>query len=279
MKAIKDSDLSELTENFKDKGYVVLKNLISLKLIEQCDKLYDQLQRVEPVEWTFGGIFEHDSELALALVANIDVLSFLETIFGPFVQLDSLALVGIPPIEAGYDKRIVSGWHRDPWASIPINAEYQRPMAVNGLVYLQDLTHDSGPLRIIPGSHKLSLKIPYEKRRESHAAEVLLFPCAGDYVIVHNALIHTGTPPNTLSQERRFASIFYNLSWLRSTTLYTSDVELDLLKQFRSQNDRRMLRLFGEDDLLKTRTDTGFLDNDEESWQQWLEEDRLALKY
>tara|TARA_E500000331_G_C16814334_1_gene522237 strand:- start:61 stop:366 length:306 start_codon:yes stop_codon:yes gene_type:complete len=86
------------------------------------------------------------------VVSNPLIVEFTEVIVGPFVQLDNLTLAAFPPMnntEAG-DK--VSGWHRDRWRHLP-TGQYERPLAMNAICYLQDLDEESGLLRIVPNSH------------------------------------------------------------------------------------------------------------------------------
>ena len=86
------------------------------------------------------------------VVSNPLIVEFTEEIVCPFVQLDNLTLAAFPPMnntEAG-DK--VSGWHRDRWSHLP-TGQYERPLAMNAICYLQDLDEESGPLRIVPNSH------------------------------------------------------------------------------------------------------------------------------
>ena len=42
-----------------------------------------------------------------------------------------------------------SRFHRDRWGRMP-NGQYERPLAFNAITYLQDLTDETGPLRIVP---------------------------------------------------------------------------------------------------------------------------------
>ena len=46
----------------------------------------------------------------------------------------------------------------------------------------------------------------------------------------------------------------------------------------RANNDRRLMRLFGVDDQVYTRANSGFNQPDEEMWDKWISEDREAYQ-
>jgi ectoine hydroxylase-related dioxygenase (phytanoyl-CoA dioxygenase family) len=169
-----------------------------------------------------------------------------------------------------------SGWHRDRWAQVPRGADYTRPLAINAISYLQDLTEAFGPLRVVPGSHRKPITVPPEARTAPRPDEMVVNMKAGDVVVIHNALLHSGTP-NTSGELRFFFSIFYNLTWLKHTDIHSGPNVQHIVRQARARNDRRILRLFGEDDLLERRANSGFMEDDETLWERWIEEDRAAL--
>ena len=51
-----------------------------------------------------------------------------------------------------------------------------------------------------------------------------------------------------------------------------------IVDKARKQNDRRMMRLFGVDDLAGKRCMQSGSHPEEVLWKQWIEEDRAALK-
>ena len=94
---------------------------------------------------------------------NTHMLDFAERVMGPFVQLDSFEITGFPSRPAEQFNRVAE-WHRDAfnysdmWANHPSSAHfkphpYTAPTACNCLTYLQDMTAESGALRVVPGSH------------------------------------------------------------------------------------------------------------------------------
>lgn len=273
-------DLDAHVAQFKEDGCTVFPGIFEESQMQVWRDLFAELQQGEkdptkPSYW-FGGIFEKAPELLLPAVNHSLLLDFAEKIMGPFVQLDNLSLVGFPSMDASQSQGKVSGWHRDRWAKLPSGA-YERPLAINGISYFQDLTVAAGPLRVVPGSHRDPVIMEEAMRNLPHPQERVLELKAGDVVFIHNALLHSGTP-NTSGKTRYFFSLYYNLTWLKHTDNHSGPHTQELLKVARDLEDRRLLRLFGEDDHMAQRANSGFVGPDEPSWEKWLAEDRAAYK-
>ena len=101
---------------------------------------------------------------------------------------------------------------------------------------------------------------------------------AGDVILTHNGLLHSGTP-NTSSENRYFFSIYYNISWLKHTDTFDGPNCKQLKARARKHGDYRALRLLGKDDHLQARANSGFVAPDQERWQQWQERDQEALAH
>jgi hypothetical protein len=267
-------DMSHLVEFFRREGYAVLRKIFTRGQVEACiGHLSAARQRQRHIVYN---LIESDPELFLTLAANSSVLEFCELVMGPFIQLDGLTIVGLPPKDPDGTRR-VAGWHRDPWAWVPPCSSFVRPLAINALLYLQDLTEKTGPMRVIPGSHRKVLTLSPSERRQKHAMEVPLHLEWGDVIMIHNSLVHTGTSPSPEISERAFVSIFYNHSWLKQSVVLDGSQAARLFEVFRQSGDRRMLRLLGDDETLMARNDTGFLQNEEEQWAGWVDEDKRRL--
>jgi ectoine hydroxylase-related dioxygenase (phytanoyl-CoA dioxygenase family) len=270
---------SALLDQFREDGYAVLPGLYDEETMEVWRRLHRRLceenARAEGMgSWWFGNMTERAPVEMLPAVANPSVLELLEAIMGPFVQLDNLTLAAFPPTENLDGK--VSGWHRDRWAEVPRGPTFQRPLAANAISYLQDLDDAYGPLRVIPGSHRRPITIAPEDQQLPHPEERLVYAKAGDAVVTHNGLIHSGTP-NTSGKVRYFFSVYYNLSWLRTTDDHSGPNVTRIVAEAKERGDHRMLRLFGVDEHLQQRGNSGFLQPDENRWAEWLAEDEAAL--
>ena len=138
----------------------------------------------EKARTTIAGILAHPAlaDLLKEHLLNPHLLDFAELVMGPFVQLDSFEITGFPSRPAEQVNH-VADWHRDAfnysdmWANHPSSAHfkphpYTAPTACNCLTYLQDMTGESGPLRVVPGSHLDFSHIPAQERDKPHPREV-----------------------------------------------------------------------------------------------------------
>ena len=87
------------------------------------------------------------------------------------------------------------------------------PVLVRVLYYLDDLTPDVSPFRVVPRSH-LSLHAeanPY-MRYEAHPEEVMVTAKAGSAVLIHPQVFH-GNFPNHGDRSRELLAIAYRPAW------------------------------------------------------------------
>jgi hypothetical protein len=261
-----------LVSRFHEDGYCLAPSCLTEETIEVC-RAY--LRHASPAQGRTAvyNLFEQNPDLALALVSAPAIIDLCEAVMGPFVQLDGLALVGL----ARAEHRPVAGWHRDPWGQVPRSAAFERPLAINVLIYLQDLTDDIGPFRVIPGSHREpDMVIAAAGRRQPHPREHRIHARVGEVLFVHNNVIHSGTPPAVHIAERSFISIFYNHSWLKQTIQFSGPNAVALKRKIAAEGCVRLKRLFGDDPTLLARNDMGFLDEEPRIWRQWMDEDRAG---
>ena len=229
----------------------------------------------QKLSWWFGNMLERSPGLMWPALSNPLILDFAEEVVGPFVQLDNLTLAAFPSVPKEEADGRTSHWHRDRWGGMA-TGQYERPLSMNAICYLQDLTDEFGPLRLIPGSHIRPVEIAEEQKMQPHPDELLKYMKAGDVVLTHNRLLHAGTP-NTSGQRRFFFSVYYNLTWLKCTDTFAGPNCRQLIQWARERNDHRSLRLLGVDDHLQARANSGFQEPDQERWEKWKQEDREAL--
>ena len=223
----------------------------------------------------FVDVLEHQPRLVLRALANERLLDFAEMVIGPHVQLESITYRRTPPDPAGAGP--VLGFHRDMFAFFPDDGVYHRPLLFNALSYLQDLTDDSGPLRIIPGSHMRAMRMTGEEAKQPHPEEVIVYPKAGDVAVFHCSMLHSGSA-NRSADYRYLFFLTLNHSWLKHRANYRGPVSQAVIAGARERNDRRLLRLLGVDDQFVQRANCGFREPDEENWRRWIAEDAAARK-
>jgi ectoine hydroxylase-related dioxygenase (phytanoyl-CoA dioxygenase family) len=212
-----DRDWSSLTlgeriRQIEVEGYVVLPNLLSDQQIAQLKAGTARLetravdysihQQVRPqIQFTGGAITD--------LIAHPPTIAFLHELFGDEIVLMSYAYARSEPGHPGISL------HADgqPYGSQIFGFEGSCPWLVRVLYYLDDLTPDVSPFRVVPHSH-LSMHAdanPY-KRYESHPEEVMVPLKAGSAVLINHRVFH-GNFPNTGSRPREMLAIAYRPGW------------------------------------------------------------------
>lgn len=193
-------------------GYTVLPNLLSS---EQLDSLraqtaqldtfgldYSDKQRVSPrVQFSGGPV--------TALIAHPPTVQFLERLFGEEIVFMSYAYARSEPGHPGISI------HTDgqPYGSKIFGYEGSCPAMVRVLYYLQDLTREVSPFRVVPRSH-LALHAqgnPY-LRYETHPEEVMVTASAGSAVLINHRVFH-GNFPNVGDYARELLAIAYRPAW------------------------------------------------------------------
>jgi hypothetical protein len=267
---------------FREDGYTILQGAHPPSWVDAIRGRFEGLRHQVPrrqgeVPYFFDDFLEFEPNLSCQALERESVLQVAERIIGPQVQLESMTLSGAPPAGAGADRDgsgKPSGWHRDLFARIPQSQEYQPPLLFNAMCYLQDLSDANGPLRVLPGSHRRPSTIASDRTREAQPGELLLYPRAGDVVIFHHALLHSGTE-NRSPEMRLFCCVAYNLCWLKHRADFSGPVCQALKASARAREDRRFSRLLDDDDLAIQRVlHNPVLEEERVVWQRWMAEDQ-----
>lgn len=143
------------------------------------------------------------------LVAHSYTLAFLQELFGDEVIVMAYGYARSEPGHPGISL------HTDgqPYGSEIFGYEGSVPTMVRVLYYLDDLTAEVSPFRVVPRSH-LSMHAdgnPY-KRYESHPEEVMVQARAGSAVLINQKVFH-GNYPNTGNWAREMLAIAYRPAW------------------------------------------------------------------
>jgi Phytanoyl-CoA dioxygenase (PhyH) len=276
-----DVDLDRHLWALHENGFTVFDALFSVEQVDRWKSSFERL--IEEGELSGGGgsqwvrdLVERDSSAALPLVADPTLVGFAEQLMGPFVQAESVVMAGFPA--HSHDCRgLVHAWHRDRLLGLePIDGTYLRPLLIVVMVYLEDLDDARGPLRVIPGSHMQRHVICGEAKTRPHEREQLLHLRAGDAVVFHSHLLHSGTK-NVSGGRRHFIGVTYNHTWMKQEDDYSGPNCKRILADARQRGDRRLQRLLGEDERLSRRLNSGPVVPSTKQWSQWATEDDGAL--
>jgi ectoine hydroxylase-related dioxygenase (phytanoyl-CoA dioxygenase family) len=149
------------------------------------------------------------SRAVAELIAHPPMIEFLEHLMGPDILftrgLFTRTLPGSPEISLHTDGQ--------PFGSSIFGYEGSSPRLLRVLYYLDELTPERAPFRLVPRSH-LSFHAeanPYV-RYTSHPGEITLCPGAGSAVVIPVDLFH-GTHPNRHASPRSLIQLGYRPDW------------------------------------------------------------------
>ena len=204
--------LGQRIKHLEVEGYVVIPDLLSS---EHVARLRSELNEIETrrVDYTDKKQVHNDIHWAggelTELIAHPPTIEFLKAMFGDQVIMMtydySRAEPGCPAINLHCDGQ--------PWGSRIFGPEQSCPRLVRVLYYLQDLTPEAAPFRVVPRSH-LSFHTdanPYLRYKE-HPEQVMVVCQAGSAALINQNVFH-GNYPNRSSRPREMLGIAYRPSW------------------------------------------------------------------
>jgi ectoine hydroxylase-related dioxygenase (phytanoyl-CoA dioxygenase family) len=214
---IDERDWSALTtgeriRQIEVEGYLVLPGLLSP---DHVARLKDETARLEtiPVDYSVHQrVSQHVQFRGGAitqLVAHSPTIAFLRELFGDEIFLMSYHFARSEPGHPGISL------HADgqPYGSAIFGYEGSCPWLVRVLYYLDDLTREVSPFRVVPRSH-LCMHAdanPY-LRYESHPEEVMVPARAGSAVLINHRVFH-GNYPNVGTRPREMLALGYRPGW------------------------------------------------------------------
>jgi ectoine hydroxylase-related dioxygenase (phytanoyl-CoA dioxygenase family) len=214
---VDDRDWSRLTagqriRQIEVEGYVLLPNLLSAadvaalkaetaRLVTKAVDYSVHQQYCANIQFVGGKITQ--------LIAQPTTAAFLRELFGDEVAMMHYSFARSAPGHPGISL------HTDgqPYGSQIFGYEGSCPFLVRVLYYLDDLTPEISPFRVVPHSH-LSMHAdanPY-RRYESHPEEVMVPAKAGSAILIHHRVFH-GNYPNTGDRPREMLAIAYRPAW------------------------------------------------------------------
>lgn len=209
----------ELTE-FDESGVLVRPEMFKDEHLERLRDAMDRLFASEvdvdgrkTQERSWGVILrylEDKDPVFLDLIQHPPIVSIARAMMGPSVRLRGLSARFSWPGEevqsAPYHQHLrVNTLPRPPW--------FSDPHCLDALIYLDDLNDDTGPVCVVPGSHKwVDREPPYRHYDPVEQERVLRVP-AGTAVLMHGNIWHRTYP--TVGAKRRMLILSYTPCWLR----------------------------------------------------------------
>lgn len=213
-----DTDWTSLTidqriRSIELDGYLVIPHLLSAT---QLEAIRDELSRLPTTAMDYSehqrgcsNVHWTDSPTAIRVIALPAMIDFLMTLFGDDLICTSCAFAVSRPGHPG----IAIHTDSQPYGSKIFGLAASAPCLVRVLYYLDDLTPERSPFKVIPRSH-LSLHAdgnPY-RRYLSHDDEVMVTCSAGSAVIINQKVFHANYP-NYSDSDRRMLAIAYRPAW------------------------------------------------------------------
>ena len=194
-------------------GYVVIPEVLSSDdvraITAEVDALptfgmdYSEQQRAyKDVQWS-------NSPRTIDVIAHPNMIKFLSTLFGDDIVCTSCTFTCSRPGHPG----IAIHTDAQPYGSRIFGVQASSPVLVRCLFYLDELTPERSPLKVIPRSH-LSLHRngnPY-CRYLCHPDEVMVTCQAGSCAIINQKVFHANYP-NHSDSDRRMLAIAYRPAW------------------------------------------------------------------
>ena len=194
-------------------GFVVIPNLLDAAILDEIRTEtsrvpmtatdYSEYQRgCSDLQWT-------DSPQTTLVIALPAMTEFLEELFGDDLICTSCMYTESRPGHPG----IAIHTDSQPYGSKIFGNQASSPCLVRVLYYLDDLTPECSPFKVLPRSH-LSLHRdanPYN-RYLSHEEELMVTCKAGSAVLINQKVFH-GNYPNHSDKNRRMLAIAYRPTW------------------------------------------------------------------
>jgi hypothetical protein len=193
-------------------GYLVIPDLLSHEHLELLRSETESLD-TRTVDYSVNqrvrsNLFRDGGEIA-KLIAHEPTTEFLARVFGDDVVFMSYVYARSEPGHPGISL------HTDgqPYGSKIFGYEGSVPVMIRVLYYLQDLTPEVSPFRVVPRSH-LSMHAdgnPY-LRFTDHPEQVMVTLKAGSAVLLNHKAFH-GNFPNVGNYAREMLAIGYRPAW------------------------------------------------------------------
>lgn len=194
-------------------GYVVLPDLLAPERLAamraEVDRLPTKGTDYSEAQRGCSDVHFTDSPTCIDTIALPATLAFLDRVFGDDLVCTSVIYALSRPGHPG----IAIHTDAQPYGSKIFGMQASAPRLVRVLYYLDDLSPERSPFKVIPRSH-LSLHSdgnPY-RRYLSHPEEVMVCCKAGSAAIIHQAVFHANFP-NTSQYDRRMLAIAYRPAW------------------------------------------------------------------
>lgn len=192
---------------FEKNGYAVLPGLLSSDEAAQAWRTFDSfnlptgLRNANERE-----VLQHD--IFRGVLTKSRLLDAVATVLGDDLQLLAMDSLETAPNNGPRGEGSDASWHADFTAFVPAT------ICVNVAIYLQDMNDASGPLRVVPGSHRWG-RGPSDGEESAERADAVSVPVqAGTGVMFDAQIWHTGAA-NRSERPRRGVFTYFGHYWMK----------------------------------------------------------------
>lgn len=166
-------------------------------------------------------------------------LSIARAVLGPQVWFDVDARIAYE----GQAGKLVP-WHiHKRVVPKPLPPFFSYPHGIHCLLYLDSVGEAEGALVVLPGSHHdYELSLPDGDTRDMPDQQ-MLYPQAGDCLIMHSNLWHRTVPTAAHCKRRRLVLFGYEPSWSKSSVARGVLPENPLTAELRERDDQELVEL------------------------------------
>lgn len=189
---------------FDVEGYAMCRTVLDAEFLAELRTEFDALWAAYGAH---GRVFHQQlltSPVFIRLIEHPSILGRHRALFGDQVQLLSLDLLYQGPKSQSNDY----GWHRD------FNFPGDHVLAANTILYLDDITPESGQTRVMPNTHRGLDGPPPAQCSGPLRGEIAVTAKAGDALLINAAIWHTGGS-NRGPGLRRAIYLYYGWWWLK----------------------------------------------------------------
>jgi ectoine hydroxylase-related dioxygenase (phytanoyl-CoA dioxygenase family) len=189
---------------FQEQGYLHAHNVLSA---DELAFYRTEFDRIWEIEGKTGRVWQYQLlkyQSFIDLIEHPNILGRMRAVFGNQSQLIAYDLLRQGP-ENNMKER---SWHRD------FTFPGDRPLAINTILYMDEMTDERGPTRVVPRTHLGEQYPPQEQSNEPLPGEVACYGAAGDACFINGAIWHTGGK-NKTNGLRRGIFLYYGYWWLK----------------------------------------------------------------
>ena len=241
-------------EALVEDGFIVRENLLGAELLQTLRDAADKIEAEELekreayTSGAFGGLFVRnviDRHPAFLNLLHFEpLLGVARAVLGPQVQVRASVLrVSYPDLP---NQQVEWHFHQR-CVPEPLPPFFARPVVLDHLIYLDDLTLESGPLVVLPGSHKWNGDIPTGDHSDKEGQKTVLVP-AGSCVTSHSGLWHKAMPTLPGGGKRRLLIWGHGPVWVKQIDKPSNGAGYgltDTLIQGSDEETRELLGLSG----------------------------------